>query len=101
MDARLRDETRWELIPQLLDDARRPHRVEALPRRFLAYRRPKMIAKWHGDLLHRHCITSDLAASSAAAGRSPAATLPPPRFRESFLEICPAVDRVEVRPFPL
>jgi hypothetical protein len=38
VDARLGNETSRQLIPQLLHDARRPHGVKSLPRRFLAHR---------------------------------------------------------------
>jgi hypothetical protein len=58
MDARLGNVAGRELFPQLLNDGRRPHAVETLPRCFLAHRGAEMIAKRHGTLLHRDCITA-------------------------------------------
>src|SRR5215471_8625222 len=76
MDARLGNVPGWELSAQLLDNARRPHAVETLPRSSLADRGAKMIAQGHGNLLHRNCITSTVPPPYSLRMRRPAETAP-------------------------
>jgi hypothetical protein len=48
MDARPGDVSGGKLIPQLMDDDRRPLAVELFPRGDLVQRRSKVIAQRHG-----------------------------------------------------
>ena len=85
VDARLGNETGRQPIPQMLYDARRPHGVEALPRRFLAHRWSKVIAQWHGKLLHRPCSrkTSKIAPQKPSSAGHPTRAILLFNFRES------------------